>query len=180
FSKEIILMLANAKYSEAWTVIPVIAFGCVFLGYYHFFANVILLEKKTKSLALISICTGFISMVMNLLLIPVLSSMGAALACVAAYSITSVMAYMLARKLRPDIRFKVVSMYLTLFALFALSTLAYTSSLWHNAGIFFAFKIVVYAAIVGFFALKYRGDIKTIIHNLKSKFSKQKEVSLNN
>jgi len=177
FSQEAIALLTNAKYHDSWMVIPVVAFGCVFLGYYHFFANVILLEKKTKALAVISVCTGIISIAMNVLLIPAFGGMGAAFAGTISYTITSFAAFFVARNMRPDIRFRALEMYSLLFFMAGISGVSYLGS-FMPVVFFLAVKILLLLAVVGFLTYKNKKELKQLWLKTRLKWQKENQVVL--
>ncbi|QEH41862.1 oligosaccharide flippase family protein [Chitinophaga sp. XS-30] len=171
FSREIIQLLAGERYAEAWKVIPLTAFACVLMGYYHFFANVILLEERTKYLMVISTCGAACSIVLNIFAVPAFGGMGAAVSMLLSYLLASLLALSVSRRLRKDIRFRYGGMYGMFGLAFAVSLIAYSGE-GMPAIRFLILKALVLTAFITVFFLRYRHDIIVWAGRMKAKIIK--------
>ncbi|MCX5841056.1 MAG: oligosaccharide flippase family protein [Deltaproteobacteria bacterium] len=79
FSREILRLFTTPPYYGAWAIIPVLAVASVCSKMY-IFAPGLDIEKKTKIIALINVAAAVVNVALNLLLIPHLGILGAALA----------------------------------------------------------------------------------------------------
>lgn len=171
FSKEIIQLLAGQQYTESWKIIPLTAFACVLMGYYHFFANVVLLEEKTKHIAMVSITSAVCSVLLNIWAVPAFGAFGAAVSMFVAYLLTSLLALLLSRKFRKDIRFSYASMYAIFLLTFLASLLAYCGDGMQPMLFLLIKAIVLFFFIVAFF-LQHKNDISMFALQMKAKFLK--------
>jgi len=80
FSKEILLLLSTDQYTEAADVIPILLFSNFLLGTTQFTALGISISKKTSILSRYSWIVAVVNVVLNLILIPLIGLMGAAIA----------------------------------------------------------------------------------------------------
>ncbi|MEX0636700.1 MAG: polysaccharide biosynthesis C-terminal domain-containing protein, partial [Ferruginibacter sp.] len=91
--------------SEAWTqgldVVPLLALGNIFLGIYYNLSVWYKLTNKNKYGAMITIAGAVITIVLNILLIPILHYTGAALATFFCYLFMMVLSYKLGQKYYP-------------------------------------------------------------------------------
>jgi len=92
FSKELMRLFTTPPYYGAWAVIPVLAVASVCSKMY-IFAPGLDIQKKTKTIALINIAAAAVNVALNLLLIPPLGILGAALATLSS-AVTLFFAYM--------------------------------------------------------------------------------------
>lgn len=171
FSREIILLLAGEQYIDAWKIIPLTAFACVLIGYYHFFANVILLEEKTKHVAMVSGVSAACSIAMNLLVIPAFGATGAAVSMLVSYFVTSLLALLLSRKFRRDIRFSYTGMYVNFLLTFLASLFAYGGDNM-PAMLFLALKTIILFFFIAVFILRYKSEVNAFVLQMKAKFFK--------
>jgi len=70
FAKEIIVILVDKNYYEALGIIPIIIISYFFFFLYTMYVNYAFYEKKTKSIAAITIIAGSLNILLNYLLIP--------------------------------------------------------------------------------------------------------------
>ncbi len=81
FGKEIIMVLAkNKDYWEAYKIIPVLSLAMMFIGIRYIAEIGLNIEKKTGIKAKIVVFVSILNILLNLIFIPILQSMGAALA----------------------------------------------------------------------------------------------------
>lgn len=97
----IFIEFANKRWAEGLDVVPLLALGNIFLGIYYNLSVWYKLTNKNKYGAYITIAGAVITIVLNVLLIPVLHYTGAALATFACYLMMMVMSYKLGQKYYP-------------------------------------------------------------------------------
>jgi O-antigen/teichoic acid export membrane protein len=78
-SYELMVMLTTPLYLSAWIVIPVIAGAILFSNMYIFMPGMDI-AKKTKYITLINVATGIMNVTLNILFVPFMGIMGAAVA----------------------------------------------------------------------------------------------------
>jgi O-antigen/teichoic acid export membrane protein len=91
--------------SEAWTqgleIVPLLALGNIFLGIYYNLSVWYKLTNKNKFGAMITIAGAVITVVLNILLIPILHYTGAAIATFCCYLMMMILSYKLGQKYYP-------------------------------------------------------------------------------
>lgn len=98
FSKEAIVILLDARYAEAYKIVPIIAMA-YFISQGGGLMNLsIYQEKKTFAIMLISIFGALLNIGLNFLLVPVLGAYGAAYATVLSFMGLTIIEYWYARK----------------------------------------------------------------------------------
>lgn len=100
FSREIInvLSMGNQDYQNSYTLIPVLVLGVVFGGMRQILILPLSRLKKTRIISIIAVSAGFLNFGLNLLLIPRLSSIGAAISTTLTQILASIWLYMLVKK----------------------------------------------------------------------------------
>jgi O-antigen/teichoic acid export membrane protein len=93
--------LANPTWAEGLDVVPMLALGNIFLGIYYNLSVWYKLTNRNKYGAVITIIGAVITIVMNILLIPVLHYTGAALATFSCYLFMMICSYKLGQKYYP-------------------------------------------------------------------------------
>jgi O-antigen/teichoic acid export membrane protein len=93
--------LLRADYLSGMSIIPVVLFAYVFQGAYTNFIAGIYIKEKNKTLPFITGLGAIVNVVVNLLLIPPLGIMGAALATLAAYIAMAIAIYIPSQKAYP-------------------------------------------------------------------------------
>lgn len=93
--------LLKKEYLTGLDIIPVVLFAYVFQGAYTNFIAGIYIKEKNKSLPLITGLGAVVNVVSNLLLIPVLGIMGAALATLFAYMAMAISIYIVSQRVYP-------------------------------------------------------------------------------
>lgn len=89
-NEEIVVLLASNKFIASAKVMPFIITGTVIWGFYPIFAAGLYVFKKTKALAAIIFLTSCFNAILNILLIPILGIMGAAIPTFVSYLIMTV------------------------------------------------------------------------------------------
>jgi len=80
FSQELVVLLAAASYRQAYQVVTLVALGLLFGGFYYVVVNPLFWLRKTPLIAAATLTSGLLNVVLNLLLLPRMQMMGAALA----------------------------------------------------------------------------------------------------
>ena len=79
-SKKLLITLTTSDFTEGFIVIPIIAMGTILFNYGSINANILILHKQTKKFALITIFSAIINLILNIILVPMIGIVGAALA----------------------------------------------------------------------------------------------------
>ena len=111
FSKEILdIMISNPEYSGVYLLIPFLVFAYVYKTFYLYFVDVLFL-KDTKVIFTITWTTVAFSICANLVLIPFMGIIGAAIACTLTFVVKSIMALIISSVRNKQIRFNWMMMY---------------------------------------------------------------------
>jgi O-antigen/teichoic acid export membrane protein len=97
----IFITFANRSWTEGLEVVPLLALGNIFLGIYYNLSVWYKLTNKNMYGAGITICGAAITIVLNIILIPILHYTGAALATFCCYLFMMVSSYVLGQKYYP-------------------------------------------------------------------------------
>jgi O-antigen/teichoic acid export membrane protein len=99
--KWVFLTFANPNWTEGLEVVPLLALGNIFLGIYYNLSVWYKLTDKNGFGAIITIIGAIITIVLNILLIPILHYTGAALATFCCYLFMMICSYKLGQKHYP-------------------------------------------------------------------------------
>lgn len=99
--KWIFLHFTNPAWAEGLEVVPLLAMGNIFLGIYYNLSIWYKLRNKNIYGAWITIIGAVITIVLNIILIPVLHYTGAAIATFACYYIMMILSYVFGQKFYP-------------------------------------------------------------------------------
>lgn len=99
--KWIFTEFANPRWAEGLEIVPLLALGNIFLGIYYNLSVWYKLTNKNKYGAIITIVGAVITIVLNILLIPVLHYAGAAIATFTCYLFMMICSYKLGHKHYP-------------------------------------------------------------------------------
>ncbi len=97
----IFITFANPRWAEGLEVVPLLALGNIFLGIYYNLSVWYKLTNKNMYGALITICGAVITIVLNILLIPIWHYTGAAIATFSCYLFMMISSYILGQKYFP-------------------------------------------------------------------------------
>jgi O-antigen/teichoic acid export membrane protein len=98
FSKDVIVILLDSRYAEAYKIVPIIALA-YFISQAGGLMNLsIYQEKKTFAIMLISMFGALLNVGLNFLLVPVFGAYGAACATVLSFTGLTIIEYWYARK----------------------------------------------------------------------------------
>lgn len=98
---EYIITLKSKSYAEAMSIVPILSLGAIFLGIYYNQSIWYKLSDKNKIGAYITLVGAFITIVLNLILIPLFKYNGAAWATLISYLVMMVMSYVIGQKYYP-------------------------------------------------------------------------------
>jgi len=93
FSKELLSLMGKIEYQSATYVLPLLVLAYLFQMLYYIFVAILIFNKQTKLLPIISITSGVVAIVLNILLIPLFGMYGAASAGVFSFLLMTGLAY---------------------------------------------------------------------------------------
>ncbi|MDD3944489.1 MAG: oligosaccharide flippase family protein [Bacteroidales bacterium] len=164
FAKEVLdLMVSNPAYDGIWKFIPLLIIGYLFHSVYFFFINVLYIKSKdTKLVFTVSIFAMIMSVVLNVLFIPIWGCMGSAIAFSATYLIQSIAALVLSLNRNKEIKLHWAKMYMVCFTALGMSMLPI---LLQNLSVIngLIIKLLVVAVLAVFIIAKYKERIRTFI-----------------
>ncbi|MFV8225305.1 oligosaccharide flippase family protein [Christiangramia aquimixticola] len=96
-----VLLIHDSDYWEAMQIVPLILLANLFLGIYHNLSVWYKITDRTKFGGYISVAGAVLTVVINLLLIPVVGYTGSAIATLAAYGLMMVLSYYFGQKYYP-------------------------------------------------------------------------------
>ncbi|MCK5408535.1 MAG: polysaccharide biosynthesis C-terminal domain-containing protein, partial [Candidatus Krumholzibacteria bacterium] len=145
WSREVVELLTTEEYFSAATVIPLILLGFFFQGVYFFMAGPIFYFKKTYLMPFVTVAAALLNVGLNIILIPKLEIMGAAITTAVSFLFLALAAYSLGRRYF-DPHFE----WFRLSLLMLFISVANIISVWGEPGL--AFKIFM---VVGYLVLCY-------------------------
>jgi O-antigen/teichoic acid export membrane protein len=157
-----LILVPREIYWVAMDVVPLIVLANFFLGIYTNLSVWYKLINKTKIGAYISIVGALVTLGLNLLLIPVLSYMGSAIATIFAYGTMMFISYWLGQKKYP-IPYDKKSIFSYLALAIVLSGLSFYIEIFRETYIFGIASILFFAFFV------YRNEKQTILTIIKRK-----------
>ena len=89
-NKQVIIILASTKYIEASHIIPFIIFGAIIWGFFPLYTAGLYIQKQTKKITAVVFIAVVFNCVLNILLIPTLHIMGAAIATLITYVLLTI------------------------------------------------------------------------------------------
>lgn len=111
--RELIALLASAKYAEAYVILPYIVVPLILNSAYSVYGAGLLIYKKTRLVMYYTLLAGGLNFVLNVLLIPRLGMVGAAVATLLAFTLLiGLTAYSAFKYLKIGIRLKSIAGYL--------------------------------------------------------------------
>ncbi len=126
FSKEILQLLtgSNENYWRSYEIIPVLTIGVIFAGMKRQMGLIFLKEKRTLLLSMITIVVGIFNISMNIVFVPILGNLGAAITTATSQFFLFLAYYIYAQKLAPQSFeigkiFKIFAVYVLIFFLSA-------------------------------------------------------------
>jgi O-antigen/teichoic acid export membrane protein len=101
FAPEIIAVIASPDYGVAAQVLPVVAFAAACQAVYTMLVGIVFLRRETKYLPMITVASAVANVGLNLLLIPRMGVMGAAVTTFVAYAMFAALTFVFARRIFP-------------------------------------------------------------------------------
>lgn len=97
-SREIVTVVADPAYHEAYRVVPIVASAYVLQGLYFMSVTQMFYIGRTGVLPLLTGSAGVVNLALNFLLIPVLGLMGAALATLGSFAVLAVLTHVVGQR----------------------------------------------------------------------------------
>lgn len=98
FSKEIILIAGSQSYAAAATIFPLIILAFVIHSIYYMSTASIVYRMKTSIIPVITVISGVVSIVLNILLIPKYGYIAAAYTTIISFSMAALLSYLFSRR----------------------------------------------------------------------------------
>jgi len=151
FSKQMVDILADDRYSESASIVPVILIGNSLIHIYLSYVNFTFYKKKTMMVSLGTLLAVLINIALNYYLIPIYGIVGAAWATVIAYFMLALFHYTISTvilKLNPISILLLV--YYTTFLLLSYLFVTYIDefSLWPSLCIKFSIFVIILIALI--------------------------------
>ena len=89
-------------------IVPVIALGTLFFGMYVVYSMILIMQKKTKTIALVWAIAGVMNVLLNILVVPRLGIAGASLTTLFTYMLVWVIVWALTKEIKIEIDFKFI------------------------------------------------------------------------
>jgi len=86
-SRDMLVILASRKYEHAHAIIPVVVIGMILASFHLFFRIGLFVRKKTVSLASLTTASMVLNLLLNVVLLPWIGVMGAAIATLLSFAI---------------------------------------------------------------------------------------------
>ena len=166
-SPELIKIFINSEYGEASLIVPPICLGIFFQMMYTFFYDIEYYHKKNKQIAMFSVITAIINIVLNYIAIHIWGYQAAAYTTIVSYMILCILHYFGMRKIDK-------TQYYDLKTLLVLSCvlilITFTNVVFNNS-ILIRYIILIFSGI--YILIRYRELIKDMLN----KFRKKKMIS---
>ncbi len=172
FSIDIVQLLLDSRYAEAWIYVAILPLGYVFRLFYIFNTNYIFASKKTYFISTITITSGLINLGINLVLIPKYGIMVALFSTIISLLSLAILSDFFIRKINPEysvfnkINFGVIAHLL----FFSIVAIVVNYKLYSWTFLYWVIKICLLLIFSSIFIKKYK--ILTIIKELKTAFIK--------
>ncbi len=142
------ILIPNQAYWSALSIVPIILLANLCLGIYHNLSVWYKVTDRTKFGAYISVMGAIITLVLNVVLIPVISYVGSAIATLAAYGSMMVVSYFLGQKhYAVPYNIKRIGGYLiTSVVLASVSFYVFDSNIWIGTGFLFLYIALIFVS----------------------------------
>lgn len=138
--------IIGKEYLSGIAIVPIILLAYLFNGIYYNFQAGIYIEEKTKYYPYVTGVGALANVVVNILLIPILGLIGAALATLASYIIMAAGLYYFSQKYYP-IKYEFKKIFKILTAIFVTGILYYY--LYYQVGLNFFYKLILLFGFIG-------------------------------
>lgn len=164
---ELIKLFINSEYGEASLIVPPICLGIFFQMMYTFFYDIEYYHKKNKQIAIFSVITAIINIILNYVAIHIWGYQAAAYTTIVSYMILCILHYFGMRKIDKTQYYDLKTL-LVLSSVLILITLA---NVIFNNSILIRYIILIFSGI--YILIRYRELIKDMLN----KFRKKKMIS---
>lgn len=164
---ELIKLFINSEYGEASLIVPPICLGIFFQMMYTFFYDIEYYHKKNKQIAIFSVITAVINIILNYVAIHIWGYQAAAYTTIVSYMILCILHYFGMRKIDKTQYYDLKTL-LVLSSVLILITLA---NVIFNNSILIRYIILTFSGI--YILIRYRELIKDMLN----KFRKKKMIS---
>ena len=100
-SKEVIILMTNKNYHDAYKVVPVLVLASIIRGFYFMNVNALFFTKQTKRLPVFTILSAISNISLNILFLPHFGILAAAWARVAGYIVLTSLVYWESHRIYP-------------------------------------------------------------------------------
>lgn len=150
FSQEMVGLFATPDYMKAATIVPLICASYLFYGFYIYSLSGLVISKNIVAQPVILFVGAAINIVLNIMLIPDMKMMGAAIATLISYIFIAIVTFLCAQKIYP-IRFELNNA-LKVFIFSAGLFLVLNLTL-HNKGVVFVSGLIIKVATLSLFPI---------------------------
>jgi len=164
-SKNLFSILANQDFVEFWYIMPIIAFGIFIFQGFGISDYVFILTKKTTTIFYLTFGAVVENIILNIILIPFIGILGAAIASLITYLTYSIIIFILARK-KIKITLHISSILKSLFASILMYIVLYIFNFTGILGLILSIITGIIIYLLVFFMLNLN-NAKEIINPLK-------------
>ena len=146
-AKPIIILITNEQYVSGYKIMSLIACGAFFLGLEQIFQLYLLFYKQSKIIAYAFIIAGVFNLILNIIIIPVLGYIGAAINTFLSYAILAMLMFAFSKKVTTW-RFPIKTLLNAIFASSLMGFVIYIINNTLNFSNFLNLSVTVSAGIV--------------------------------
>lgn len=167
-SKELLSLLASARYTAAYIIVPYVVIGYTIYGSYSFFASGLMIRKKTLLLSTMLAASCTVNILLNIWLIPKHGLLGAAVATLIAYTVYILLIIIWAVK---NFMFQIEYKSILLYCIFSgIMAIAVRSINLQNLVATVTMKILIGIAIYSTLIMIFDGEIRAKFYEVVEKF----------
>lgn len=168
---ELIKLFINAGYAEASVIVPPICLGIFFQMMYTFFYDIEYYHKKNKQIALFSVITAVINIVLNYVAIHIWGYQAAAYTTIISYMILCVLHYFGMKKVDKTQYYDLK----TLISLSAVLIMITITNVVFNNSIWIRYAILLGSGI--YILIRYKSLVISLYNNILEKIAERKKQS---
>lgn len=144
FSVEIVRLVFNERYYEAWLMFPLLSSAYIFRALYCFSIRGVNFEKKTGRVAIITIIAGVINIILNLIFIPIYGVMAAVISTIISFFITFFLATIFSRKIFDmKLNIKYLSIILVYVFLSIATSIYLNNNFLNRIDFYYLYKVII-------------------------------------
>lgn len=98
FGGDMMILLASSKYEAARVIVPFLAAPLLLHGAITIYTAGLYIHKKTKLIMLVTLCSGILNFILNIIFVPLMGILGAAIATLISYLVLIFLANFLSAK----------------------------------------------------------------------------------